>query len=224
MIKILLYYKYVSIDNPEKLMKEHLNECVNLGLKGRILISKEGINGSVSGTEEQTEKYKSLLISNPLFNDIKFKEDDGLTHPFKKMIIKVKNEIVRFEQEVDLKNTGKHLTPKQFLQVYDMDDKPIIIDARNDYEARVGRFKDAVTLPIKTFSEFPQAIKNLNIPKDKPVVMYCTGGVRCEKASAYMKEEGYNDVSQLSGGILTFGKEFPDTVWEGRCFVFDKRM
>ncbi|MEK6919039.1 MAG: rhodanese-related sulfurtransferase [Nanoarchaeota archaeon] len=226
MIKILLYYKYVNINDIESFKNKHLADCESLGLKGRILLSAEGINGSVSGTAQQTESYKKLLTSDSRFSDIKFKEDDGVSHPFKRMIIKVKKEIVRFEHDVNLKNTGKHISPKQFLEVYELDDndKPLIIDARNNYEARVGRFKDAVILPIKTFSEFPKAINDLNIPKNKPVVMYCTGGVRCEKASAFMKEQGYNDVSQLSGGILTFGKEFPDTVWEGKCFVFDKRL
>lgn len=224
MIKILLFYKYVNINNPQEFITKHLQDCKALGLMGRILVAKEGINGSVSGSEERVEAYKKLLRSDERFSDIVFKEDDGLVSPFKRMVVKLKNEIVRFEKVVDLKNTGKHLTPAEFLELYNSEDRPVIIDARNDYEFRVGRFKDATPLPIRTFKEFPKAVLDLNIPKSKKIVMYCTGGVRCEKASAFMKENGYEDVSQLSGGIISFGKEFPDTVWDGKLFVFDKRL
>jgi UPF0176 protein len=223
-IHILLFYKYVKIDKPAGLKVQHLADCNKLGVKGRILLSEEGINGSVSGTKEQVELYKKLLTSDLRFSDIMFKEDVGINHPFKKMVIKIKNEIVRFGQAVNMEKVGKHLSPKEFLSLYDNLDNTIIIDARNDYEARVGKFKGAITLPIHTFTEFPNAVSRLNIPKDKKVVMYCTGGVRCEKASAFLKDQGYADVSQLNGGILNFGKEYPDTVWEGKCFVFDKRL
>ncbi len=223
-IHILLFYKYVRIDNPRELAKEHLEECNKLGLKGRILVAEEGINGSVAGNLEQIENYKKALRQDKRFNDIKFKEDCALSVPFKRMVVKVKKEIVRFEQKVDLKNTGKHLSPREFLEVCEKNEDVIIIDARNDYESRVGKFKNAITPDIKKFSEFPKVVEQLKDKKDKKVVMYCTGGIRCEKASAYMKEQGFKDVSQLSGGILSFGKEFPDTIWEGTCFVFDKRL
>jgi UPF0176 protein len=221
---ILLFYKYVNIENPTGFAKSHLEECNALGLKGRILVAGEGINGSVAGDFEKTEKYKRLLRQDPRFKDIVFKEDIGVSIPFKKMVIKIKKELVRFEQKVSLDNTGKHLTPKEFLEIYEKNDDVIILDARNDYESRVGKFKNAVTPPIKKFSEFPKVAEMLKDKKDKKIVMYCTGGIRCEKASAYLKENGFEDVSQLSGGILSFGKEFPDTVWEGTCFVFDKRL
>lgn len=223
-IHILLFYKYVNIDNPEKFMKEHLDNCNELGLKGRILVSEEGINGSVAGTIEQTEAYKKMLTSDKRFEGIQFKEDIGIMIPFRKMVIKIKKELVRFGQNVSLENTGKHLTPKEFLDVYNSGEEVIILDARNDYESKVGKFKNAITPDIKKFTEFPKVAEQLKDKKDKKIVMYCTGGIRCEKASAYMKEQGFKDVSQLSGGILTFGKEFPDTVWEGTCFVFDKRL
>lgn len=224
MIKVLLFYKYVEIDDPSDFSKKHLKACKKIGLFGRILVAKEGINGSVSGNEEQIEEYKKIMRNNDLFSDMIFKEDMATEHPFKKMNIKVKNELVRFEQDVDLSKTGKHISPRDFLNLYDSGEEIIILDARNDYESKVGKFKNAVTPEIKTFREFPKVLDLLKGKEDKKIVMYCTGGIRCEKASAYLVQNGFKDVSQLSGGILTFGKEFPDSVWEGKCFVFDKRM
>jgi UPF0176 protein len=224
MIHILLFYKYVKIDNPKMFARKHLAICKKIGLLGRILVAKEGINGSVSGTEEQINEYKDQMSKNALFKDIIFKEDLGLENPFKKMNIKVKNELVRFEQNVNLSNTGKHISPEEFLDLYNKKEDVIILDARNDYESKVGKFKNAITPSIKTFKEFPKVAELLKDQKDKKIVMYCTGGIRCEKASAYLIEKGFKNVSQLDGGILTFGKKFPDSVWEGKCFVFDKRM
>lgn len=229
-IHILAFYKYVNIENPERFMKDHLNFCLELGIRGRILVGKEGINGSVSGTLEQTEKYKEYLLVDLRFQGMMFKEDVGLLHPFEKMQIKVKEEVVHFGVDVDLKYTGTHLQPSEFLEIYDeqgkLKDNILLLDARNDYEYNVGRFKDSVHLDIKNFRDFPEAAKQQLVnKKDKKVVMFCTGGIRCEKASAYLKQElGFQDVAQIDGGIANFGKQFPDTVWEGSLFVFDKRL
>lgn len=223
-LHILLFYKYVNIENPEKFMKEHLAYCKELGLLGRILVANEGINGSVCGTEEQTETYKKHMLADGRFNGMQFKEDLGTMYPFKKMVIKIKPEIVRFGVDVDLKNTGKHISPEEFLKLYENKEDVVILDARNNYEWKAGKFRDAVTLDIENFRDFPQATDKLAHLKDKKVVMYCTGGIRCEKASAYLVEKGFRDVSQLDGGILTFAKKYPDTTWEGTCFVFDKRL
>ncbi|MBS3071918.1 rhodanese-related sulfurtransferase [Candidatus Pacearchaeota archaeon] len=223
-VKVLLFYKYVNIENPVEFKKKHLLECEDLGLLGRILIAKEGINGSVSGTRGQTENYKQILKKDKRFSDIEFKEDDAIMPPFKKIVIKVKSEIIKFQQDVDLNSKGKHISSEEFLDLYNSGEDVVILDARNEYEWQVGKFKNAVTLPIENFTEFPKAVEKLEKLKDKKVVMYCTGGIRCEKASAYLIQEGFKDVSQLHGGILTFGKKYPDSVWEGTCFVFDKRL
>jgi UPF0176 protein len=229
MVKVLLFYKYIEVEDPVLFRKEHLKKCLNLGIKGRILVAKEGINGSVAGSHEQTERYKEMLKSDPRFSDIIFKEDDAISIPFKKMIVKTKKEIVNFGKDVDLSFTGKNLSPREFLDIYQKYPEKIgkdiiILDARNNYEAKVGKFKKANTLNISKFRDFPETIKTLSEKKDKKIIMYCTGGIRCEKASAYLRQEGFQDVSQLKGGILSFGKEFPDTIWEGSCFVFDKRL
>ncbi len=223
MLKVILFYKYTDIEDTSKFKIEHLSFCNFLGVKGRILVSQEGINGSVSGTEDQIENYKFYLSSNPIFKGIEFKEESCLMHPFNKMIIKIKPELVRFEQQVSCKYSGTHISPSEFLELSKQDDA-IILDARNSYESKVGKFKNAITPEISLFREFPKVLSLLEDKKDKKILMYCTGGIRCEKASAYLKQQGFSQVYQLHGGILNFAKEYPDTIWEGKCFVFDKRL
>lgn len=223
MLKVIAFYKYASIDNPEKMRDRHLKYCKALDLKGRILLATEGINGSVSGTPDQISQYKSFLASDSVFQGIEYKEDDCLMHPFNKMIIKVKPELVRFEQQVSYKDAGKHLSPTEFLEFAQQPDV-VLLDARNAYESKVGKFKNAITPEIKTFREFPSVLPLLEEHKGKKILMYCTGGIRCEKASAFLIKNGFDNVYQLHGGILSFAKEHPDTLWEGKCFVFDKRL
>ncbi len=223
-IHILLFYKFVNIENPENFKKEHQKFCNLLNIKGKVLVAKEGINGSISGSDEQVENYKSNLKSDERFKDIEFKEEIGLQHPFEKMIVRVKNEIIKINQELNMKIVGEHISPEDFLKIYEKDEDVLILDTRNDYESKVGKFKNAIIPQIKTFREFPEYIKKSNFPKDKPVIMYCTGGIRCEKASAYMIKEGFKDVKQLHGGVINFCQKLPNTVWEGSCFVFDKRL
>ncbi len=223
MINVLAFYKFVTLVKPQVVKKKLLAFCKSLDIRGRILLGTEGINGSVAGTFEQTEKFKTFLTSDESFADIVFKEQESISIPFRRMSVKIKDEIVRLGKKVDLSKMGTFVSPKEFLDVYNQKDV-IILDTRNDYEWKVGKFKNALTLPIKTFREFPEAVEKLGIRKDAKIAMYCTGGIRCEKASAYMGEQGFTNVSQLQGGIITFGKELPDTAWEGSCFVFDKRL
>lgn len=224
MIKIILFYKFVEIENPEELRKSHMDFCKSLGIKGKVLLAKEGINGSVAGTEEQIEKYTQELKKDSRFSDIEFKVEMGIENPFDKMLVRTRKEIIRLGEEIDLTKVGKYVSPQEFADSYN-DKNVVIIDARNEYESKVGKFKGAITPPIETFREFPQFIKSLNIPKDTKILTYCTGGIRCEKASAYMVKQGFTNVSQLHGGIIKFCQTIPNTdVWEGQCFVFDNRL
>ncbi len=224
-IKVLLFYKYVDVVDVEKFREEIIKICEDSNVRGRILVAKEGINGSVSGFEEETEKFKKLLSNDERFRDIVFKEDLGVAHPFNKLKVLIRNQLINLGIEFDWKEErGKRLSPKEFLDLYENKEEMIVLDARNDYEYKVGKFKDAIELGIKTFKEFPKAIEKLKGKENKKIVMYCTGGIRCEKASALLIKNGFIDVSQLDGGILNFGKEFPDSIWEGKCFVFDKRL
>jgi UPF0176 protein len=230
-VHILLFYKYVDIDNPKKFVKSHLKFCKKLGILGKVLVGAEGINGSVSGTKEQIEEYREHMRSDARFEDMNFKEDVGKAYPFTRLFVRVRDEIVALGIDVDLGKKGEHISPKDFLDLYSKEnpDDLVILDARNDYGYKVGRFKNAIHLDIKTFRDFPEAVKRSAELKEakekgKRIAMYCTGGIRCEKASAFLKEEGFQDVAQLENGIINFCKQFPDTAWEGNLFVFDKRL
>ncbi|MDY7045896.1 MAG: rhodanese-related sulfurtransferase [Bacillota bacterium] len=227
--QVLLYYQYVQIDDPEGYAAEHLKFCKELGLKGRILVAQEGINGTVSGTIEQTEAYMEAMHQDPRFADMVFKIDEAADHTFKKMHVRPRKELVTFRLENDinpLETTGNHLSPKEFYEAM-QDENTIVIDARNDYEYDLGHFRGAVRPDIKTFRELPEWIREHKDQfKDKKVLTYCTGGIRCEKFSGWLLEEGFEDVNQLHGGIVTYGKdpEVQGELWDGKCYVFDERI
>ena len=222
--RILLFYKYVGVEDPEKFKEEHLYWCLNNNIKGRIFIASEGINGTISGLIEDVEKYKTNLRNYKIFEDIIFKEDEADEIAFKKIHVRVKEEIVNSNlKNTSLANGGKRLSPAELLELYNSGKKFIIVDARNWYESKIGKFKNALTPQLKNFRQWPEAVESLKDFRDKTVVTYCTGGIRCEKASAYMVEHGFKDVYQLDGGIINFTKKFPDTFWEGGIFVFDER-
>ena len=218
------FYKYVDIESPDKVRKEQTDLCRLLNLKGRILIGKEGINGSVCGQIDSVEEYKKYFGKNPLFLGIGFNEQESKSLAFRKLIIRVRREIVHFGTEADPKKTARLVSPKDFKELMDKKEDIVLLDVRNSYESRIGKFMNSMTLDIKNFREFPKAILGLKDLREKKIITYCTGGIRCEKASALMIDNGFSCVLQLQGGILAYGKEFPDTYWEGRCFVFDDRV
>lgn len=218
------FYKYVEIKNPKKFQIEHQAYCNKLKIKGKVLVSKEGINGTISGTRKQIEKYENELTKNKLFSDVKFKRTESEFHPFRKTIVRVRKEIVTSGMKVEMNKVGIHLAPEKLKEMYDKKEDFIILDARNDYEYKIGKFKNAITPKIDTFREFKKIPEQLKKHKNKKIVMYCTGGVRCEKASAYMIKKGFKNVYQLDGGIFSYIEKFPDSYFEGRCFVFDDRL
>lgn len=227
--QVLLYYKYIEIEDPQAFRDAHFEFCSSLGLRGRILVATEGINGTVSGTVEQTEKYMEHMRNDPRFSDMVFKIEKSEGHAFKKLKIKVKPEIVNLSLEEDLNPnevTGKHLSPKEFYETMQNEDV-IILDARNTYEYDLGHFKGAIRPDIETFRELPKWVEeNLSEHKDKKILTYCTGGIRCEKFSGFLVKEGFKDVSQLEGGIITYGydPEVKGALWDGKCYVFDERI
>ncbi len=224
MYKVISFYKYITVEDPESFAKEHLDWCLELGLKGKVYIAKEGISGSIFGTKEKTELYKSKLKSYKIFEDIWIKQADTGQVAYPKMNVRVKDEIVNSGLEnVDRKNGGKRLSPEELLKFYSERKDFVIVDARNWYESKIGRFKNAIAPNITHFREWPKVVESLKELKDKTIVTYCTGGVRCEKASAYMIKEGFKDVYQLDGGIINFINKYPDTYWQGSMFVFDDR-
>lgn len=227
--QVLLYYLYTPIENPELFAKEHLELCKSLDLKGRILVAKEGINGTLSGSVENTNRYMEVMHADERFKDTFFKIDQASEQAFKKMFVRHRPELVSLKLEDDinpLELTGEYLSPKEFKEAI-LDDDTIVIDARNDYEYDLGHFKGAVRPDIRNFRDLPQWIRdNKEQFMDKRVVTYCTGGIRCEKFSGWLIREGFKDVGQLHGGITTYGNdpEVQGELWDGVMYVFDERI
>lgn len=227
--QVLLYYHYVTIEDPEQFANEHLAFCKELGLKGRILVAGEGINGTCSGTIEQTEKYMEHMRAHPLFHDIVFKIDEADGHTFKKMHCRPRPELVNLSLEDDVNPheiTGEYLKPADFMEQMQRDDV-VVLDVRNTYEYDVGHFRGAIRPEVETFRDTPDWVReNRHLFEGKKVLTYCTGGIRCEKFSGWLKREGFEDVAQLHGGIATYGKD-PETkgqLWDGQMYVFDERL
>ena len=227
--RVLLYYKYTTIEDPEFYTERHLKFCLNLGIKGRILVAKEGINGTVAGTFEQTEAYMQAVKMDARFSDMEFKTDDVAEIPFKKMFVRVRDEIVTYGLKEDIdpnQLTGTKLKPKQFYEMLKKDDV-VIIDGRNDYEYDLGHFEGAIRPTVNNAKEFQSWIrKDLDGLKDKTVLTYCTGGIRCEKLSGLLLREGFKNVFQLNGGIINYShdKEVKGKGFLGKCYVFDERI
>jgi UPF0176 protein len=222
---VLLYYCYAKIENPELFREEHHRLCLDLNLRGRIIVAEEGLNGTVSGLAEDCEKYMAAVLADPRFGKTDFKVDYSDRMAFQKMHVRVKPEIVHssLKHIKPYERTGVHLEPEEFKQMKDQEDV-VILDVRSNYEHGVGKFKNAVTLDIDNFRDFPEKIKELEQYKDKKVLTYCTGGIKCEKASAFLLENGFENVYQLHGGIIKYGMEAGGEDFEGKCYVFDNRV
>lgn len=227
--RVLLYYQYVPIEDGETFAQKHLADCKELGLKGRILVADEGINGTVSGTVDQTNAYMELMKNDPRFSTTIFKIDEAEQNAFKKMHVRYRPELVNLSLEDDvnpLELTGAYLDPKEFREAM-LDENTVVIDARNDYEFDLGHFRGAIRPEIRSFRELPQWIRdNKEQFMEKRVLTYCTGGIRCEKFSGWLVREGFKDVGQLHGGIATYGKdpEVQGDLWDGQMYVFDSRI
>ena len=230
MEKILLFYKYVDLENPQEIVLWQKEVCKRIGLKGRILIGKEGINGTLGGSEEQTSEYIKLMNENAFFQDIDFKHSYADGPAFEKLRVLLRDEIVNLNlptEAADPKKTATHLTPEEVNELIDSNPEDLIIlDTRNDYEWRVGAFRNAVLPPIKNFRDLPQYIEeHLEEYKNKQVLMYCTGGIRCERAAAYMSAKGIaKKVYQIEGGIHRYIEKFPEGHFRGKNYVFDGRI
>lgn len=230
MKKILLFYKYIPVNDPWKIRDWQHDLCQTLKLKGRIILGKEGINGTLSGDVEQVQAYISAMHTHALFYDIDFKESIAPIDVFPKLKVKVREEIVTSglnKSKLSDKQTGEYLEPTAVNKLIEEHKKDLVIlDARNEIEWRVGRFKNAITPNIKHFRELATFIdKHENTFKDKNVLMYCTGGIRCELASSYLKSKGIaKKVYQIEGGIHRYVEAYPDGYFRGKNYVFDGRV
>ena len=227
--RVLLYYHYVDVEDPETFAAEHLRFCKDLGLKGRILVATEGINGTVSGDYEQTERYMEYMKAHPLFKDMVFKIDEADSHAFKKMFVRPRPELVNLslDKDIDPRNqTGEYLSPEEFYEQMQREDT-VVLDVRNIYEYDVGHFRGAIKPEVETFRDTPEWVRNnRHLFEGKKILTYCTGGIRCEKFSGWLKEEGFDNVAQLHGGVATYSKDpvAKGQLWDGQMYVFDERL
>lgn len=228
--KILLYYMYVPIQYPKRLLKWQKKICADLQLQGRILIGTEGINGTVGGEDEAIERYAAIMKAHELFADIDFKVSPGEASYFPRMEIKVRDEICSLgvpADELTVQDGGVHLAPEQVHALLsNQPDDLVILDTRNNFESRIGTFTGSITPDIKNFRQLPQFIdEHPELFENKQVLMHCTGGVRCERATAYLKRKGIaKEVFQMRGGIVCYTEKYPDGYFRGKNYVFDRRV
>ena len=220
-------YKFESLVDPFDLVSVYQQKCDELELKGTMLISKNGINFSLAGTQQAVETIIAFLEEDNRFLNIPMKVTYSETQPFRRMKVRLKKEIISLGREdIDPNElTGERISPQNFKNLLDKKEDVLVLDTRNEYETRVGKFENSIDLNLDTFRDFPKAVESLPEEyKSKQIVMYCTGGIRCEKASAVMIKAGFEDVKQLEGGVLDYFKETGGAYWEGDCFVFDERV
>jgi UPF0176 protein len=235
MQKILLYYKFTPLADPEAVRLWQRTLCEGLNLRGRILLSRQGINGTVGGEIEDLKKYVKQTKGYLGFKGMQFKWSEGSREDFPKLSIRVRDELVTFgvadELEVDehgVVDGGKHLSPKAVHEL--VEERPndvVFFDGRNVHEAAIGKFRDAVVPDVTRTRDFPKELEDpkYDAIKDKAVVTYCTGGIRCEVLSSMMKRRGFKEVYQIDGGIVKYGETYGDDgLWEGALYVFDDRM
>ena len=221
-------YKFVSLPNYQALQAPILAACLEHRIKGTLLLALEGINGTIAGAPEDIQALLAYLRSYPEFHDLEHKESYADKHPFYRMKVKLKKEIVTMGVNgIDPNQVvGTYVKPEDWNALIS-DPDVILLDPRNDYEVHIGTFKGAVDPKTTTFREFPEYVaQNLDKTKHKKVAMFCTGGIRCEKASSFMKQQGFEEVYHLQGGILKYLETVPkeQSMWEGECFVFDQRV
>lgn len=228
MFSVTALYKFAPVSpiRIEPVRDEITTFCEENDIRGLMLLSIEGVNATMSGSAESISALKSFLQAIPELGTINFKDSFSKIQPFKRLKIDVREEIVTLKRPdiFPTVTTNHHLSPQEWHAVLTSEEDFVLIDTRNVYETEIGMFQGAVDPKTKHFSEFPEYVRSQDIPKDKKVLMYCTGGIRCEKALVFMQQEGYENVFQLEGGILNYLKEFPDGEYKGECFIFDHRV
>lgn len=225
---VLLYYKYVSIDEPEKVRDKQRELCLQLGLKGRIIIAHNGINGTVEGKAEDTEKYIHEMQKDNRFTDIVFKKSAGTGSALPRLQVRVRKDLVSDHTaawDVDPSEvTGKYITAEELHNWIQTKKEFYIMDMRNDYEHNSGRFEGSILPPIETFRDLPKILPKLKKYNDRPIVTVCTGGIRCERASGLLLKHGFKDIYQLQDGIVTYMEKYPNEDFKGKLYVFDNRI
>lgn len=225
---VLAYYYFTPLENPALEVLRHKEFFSSRDIKGRIYISHDGINGQMSASLAAADEYMAWLSSDPRFKAIEFKIHTHPEHCFPRATVKTRPQLVAMDAAVDMSKTGTHLNAQEWQEMLEKkDDQTLLLDVRNDYEWELGHFEGAELPTLEQFREFPKYAKKLKEkcdPQKTKVMMYCTGGIRCEVYSALLKEEGFNNVYQLQGGIIKYGLQAGSKHWKGKLFVFDDRL
>lgn len=222
----LAYYIFTPIEDPHAEVKKHKLFFESKDVTGRIYISEEGMNGQMSGAIEEAESYMEWLKSDARFADIFFKLHPSDENIFPRMTVKYREQLVALDEKLDVRDGGEHVSPQEWKEMLESGEY-LVLDVRNAYESEIGHFEGATRPPLKTFREFPAYAEKLAEkvdPKKTKVMMYCTGGIRCELYSALMKKKGFDQVFQLDGGVINYGLQEGSQHWKGKLFVFDDRM
>jgi UPF0176 protein len=225
---VLAYYHFTCIDDPAREVERHKDFFKDREITCRIYISKEGINGQLSGEKEDARAYMAWMKSDPRFGDMEFKWQTATEQVFPRATVKVRDQLVALDMPADPKQGGEHVSPakwKKMLQ--ERDRETLLLDVRNDYEWEIGHFEGAELPPLETFRAFgtyAQRLRQEKDPKKTKVMMYCTGGIRCELYSSLLKQQGFENVYQLEGGVIKYGEKEGSAHWRGKLFVFDDRL
>ena len=220
-------YRFADMPDRDELRQPFRDLCHELDLKGTILLAHEGINFFLAGSQTSIDSFVRWLEEDARFIDIPLKVSYSDYQPFRRMNVRLKKEIISLglDHIKPAEMTGEEITPTAFKQLLDAGEEVIVLDTRNEYECRIGTFENAFEMNIRSFRDFPKAVSEMDEDlKDKQVVMFCTGGIRCEKASVVMMDAGFSNVKQLKGGILGYFEEVGGDYWNGDCFVFDRRV
>jgi len=226
--QVIAYYIFTSIEEPQLEVLRHLAFVQSRDIRCRVYISEEGINGQMSASNEASQAYQEWLRSDPRFKEVVFKTHAHSEHVFPRATVKYRKQLVAIDEKVDLSLTGERVPPEKWKEMLEnRDEKTLLLDVRNDYEWVIGHFEGAELPELESFRKFPQYARQLKQdcdPKETKVMMYCTGGIRCELFSALLKKEGFQNVYQLDGGIINYGLKEGQDQWKGKLFVFDDRL
>ena len=226
-VSVAAFYKFVTLEDFSELREPFLKECAARNIRGTILLAAEGINGTIAGSQENLDSILEFFHQDPRLTDLKFRISYANDNPFYRLKVKLRNEIVTLGVDtIDPANrTGKRIASENWNTLIS-DPDVLVIDTRNDYETGIGTFANAIDPNTTSFRDFPDWLEQQDIPQNKKIAMFCTGGIRCEKSTAYLMEQGFENVYHLDGGILNYLETIPEekSLWHGECFVFDERV
>lgn len=219
---VTTFFKFVDLSDQLESLQKELSELE--GLTGLLLLAKEGVNATVAGEPEAVEILRNFLEANPALQGLEHKESTCAKNPYRRWKVEIREQLIHYTEGFRPDGLHKHMSPTEWHSVLNSDEPVTVLDTRNKYETKVGIFENAIDPEIDKFTEFADYLDECELPKEQKTLIYCTGGIRCEKAILDMEQRGFTDVHQLHGGILKYIEEFPEEKFEGECFVFDHRV